>query len=114
MAGKPGTIDEYLAPLDADKRAVLEELRRMIRDALPGAEECISYGMPAFRKNGVLFCFGAAKNHCALYGNTSGADNDDLTGYAVSNGTIRFQPDKPLPESLVRKLVLARLAKNGV
>lgn len=113
MTGKPGTIDEYLAPLDADKRAALEELRRMIRRIVPDALECISYGMPAFRHNGTLICFGAAKNHCALYGNTLGATEDDLEGFSVSNGTVRFRPDNPLPESLVRKLVLARVAEKA-
>ena len=58
------TIDDYLAPLPADQRAALEALRRQILAAAPGAEECISYGMPGFRRHGVLVWMGAAKKHC--------------------------------------------------
>ena len=66
-ASKPRTIDEYLAVLDADKRA-LEKLRKAIRAAVPEAKECISYQVPAFRLHGKLFvAFGAAKNHCSFY-----------------------------------------------
>ena len=65
MATKSSTIDEYFAALSDDKRAALEKLRKTIRAAAPDAEECISYGVPAFRHNGALVSFGAAANHCA-------------------------------------------------
>ena len=69
MAKKPVTIDEYLAGLDATNRAALQKVRRAIRAAAPGAEECISYGMPAFRLNGKLIAgFRAAANHCSNVG----------------------------------------------
>ena len=111
---KPGTIDEYLASLSSDKRAALERLRKIIRAAAPGAEECISYQIPAFRLDGRgLVWFGAAANHCAIYG-VVGADKGGLEDYDTSGrGTIRFRPDKPLPAALVRKLVKARIAKNA-
>jgi uncharacterized protein YdhG (YjbR/CyaY superfamily) len=109
------TIDEYLAPLPADKRAALQWLRRHIRAAAPGAEECISYGIPAFRLDGTLLVhFGAAARHCAFYAGTVIEDHArDLAAYDTSKGTIRFQPDAPLPAALVRKLVRAQIARHA-
>lgn len=116
MAGKPKTIDEYLAALSADQRAALQKLRRAIRAAAPKAEECISYSLPAFRLNGrMLVAFGARANHCAFYpmsSSTVEAHERELKAYATSKGTIRFDPAKPLPAALVRKLVKARIAEN--
>jgi uncharacterized protein YdhG (YjbR/CyaY superfamily) len=116
MSAKPKTVDEYLAAVSADKRAALEKLRKAIRAAAPKTEECISYGLAAFRLNGKpLVAFGATANHCALYpmsSSTVSAHKDDLKGYDTSKGAIRFQADKPLPAALVRKLVKARIAEN--
>ena len=109
------TIDEYLAALDDSQRTALEKLRKMIRAAAPRAEECISYGVPAFRLNGLLVAFGARPNHLAFYpmsANTVADYKDELKDYLTSKGTIRFQPDKPLPATLVRKLVRSRIAEN--
>ena len=117
MADKAQTVDEYLAGQPRDKRAALEALRKTIRDAAPGAEECISYGLPAFRFEGkTLVGYGAAAKHCALYPMSSTiveAFQDDLKGYSTSKGTIRFQAEDPLPEELVRRLVKARMAENA-
>lgn len=112
---KEKTFDTYLAALDPDKRSALEKLRKAIRAAAPKAEECISYGVPAFRLNGkFLVALAAATNHCSFYpGSALQAFGADLKGYETSKGTIRFQPTKPLPSSLVRKLVKARMAKGG-
>jgi uncharacterized protein YdhG (YjbR/CyaY superfamily) len=116
MAAKPQTIDEYLATVDADKRTALQKLRKAIKAAAPKAQECISYGLAAFRLDGrPLVAFGAAAKHCAFFpmsGNTVRDHKDDLEGYDTSKGTIRFDADKPLPASLVRKLVKARIAEN--
>lgn len=114
--GKPRTIDEYLAALSEDKRAALQKLRKTIRAAAPKAEECISYGLCAFRQGGMLVGFGATKSHCAFYlmsGTTVEAHKRELRGYDTSKGTIRFEADKPLPAALVRKLVKARIVENG-
>ena len=114
---KPSGIDAYLAALKADQRRALETLRRTIRAAAPGSEECISYRLPAFRgKDGMLVAFGATGNHCAFYLMSSTVLDDfekDLEGHDTSKGTIRFQPEKPLPAALVRNLVRARLAENA-
>jgi uncharacterized protein YdhG (YjbR/CyaY superfamily) len=109
---KPKTIDQYLAALPTDQRVALQKLRKQILAAAPRAEECISYQLPAFRLDGrVLVWFGAAKDHCSFYpGGIVAAFKDDLKNYNTSKGTIRFQPDKPLPAVLIRELVKARIA----
>ena len=113
----PKTIDEYLAGVNADQRAALEKLRQTIRAVAPQAEECLSYGLAAFRLNGrPLVAFGATANHCAFYpmsSTTVEAHRAELDGYDTSKGTIRFQPDDPLPAVLVRKMVKARIAENA-
>lgn len=113
---KPKTIDDYLASLPPDERKALEKLRMAVLAAAPGAEECFSYGMPAFRFEGkVLVAFAARSNHCALYpmsGLTVEAHAADLEGYDTSRGTIRFKPARPLPDRLIRTLVKARIAEN--
>ena len=120
MASKPmtkvKTVDEYLAGLSDDKRVALQKLRKTIRAAAPRAEECISYQLPAYRLNGMLVAFGATANHCAFYpmsASTVAAHREALKDYDTSKGTIRFQPDNPLPAALVRKLVKARIAENA-
>jgi hypothetical protein len=117
MTAKPRTIDEYLAGVDDDQRAALNRLRRVIQSAAPRAEECISYGLAAFRLDGrALVAFGATRDHCAFFpmsGTTIAAHADRLGRYKTSKGTIRFQPDNPLPMALVRLLVKARIAENA-
>jgi uncharacterized protein YdhG (YjbR/CyaY superfamily) len=86
MPAKPKTIDAYLALLSDEKRAALEKLRRAISSAAPKAEECISYGVPAFRLGGrLLVAFGAATNHCAFYPGALPvkAHEDELEAYAA-------------------------------
>jgi uncharacterized protein YdhG (YjbR/CyaY superfamily) len=111
----PKTIDEYLAGVrDPDHRAALEKLRGQINVAAPKAEECISYQMPAFRQNGMLVWFGDAAKHCSFYPGSAAieAHKDELKNYGTSKGTIRFQPNRPLPAALVRKIVKERVAAN--
>jgi uncharacterized protein YdhG (YjbR/CyaY superfamily) len=112
---RAATIDEYLAPLSPGKRAALQWLRRQIQAAAPGADECISYGIPGLRLGGTpLVHFGAAAKHCAFYAGTVIEDHrHELAGYDTSKGTIRFQPDNPPPAALVRKLVKAQIARRA-
>jgi uncharacterized protein YdhG (YjbR/CyaY superfamily) len=110
----PAGIDDYLSRLTSDKRAALETLRRTIRSVIPAAEECISYGIPAFRWNGrVLVFFHAATNHCSFFPGAFPIElhKADLAGYKTSKGTVRFAVDKPLPATLVKKLVKARMVE---
>jgi uncharacterized protein YdhG (YjbR/CyaY superfamily) len=117
MRTKGNSIDEILDAAAPDHRAALEKLRRQIRAAAPGAVETISYGLPAFRLDGrALVAFGDAAGHCAFYpmsARTIAEHARELAGFDTSKGTIRFQPKKPLPAALLRKLVKARVAENG-
>ena len=110
------TIDNYLAGVTPDQRAALQKLRETIHTVTPNAEECISYGIPAFRLNGrSLVFFGAWANHCSFYPGSSTTlkkFRDDLKSFQITKGTIRFSPDNPLPLALVKKLVKARIAEN--
>jgi len=114
---KPKTIDEYLAGVNADHRGVPEKIRQTIHAVAPKAEECISYGIPAFRLNGrSLVFFGAWANHCAFYPGSSVTLKklrNELKGFQTSKGTLRFSPDKPVPVALVKKLLKARIAENN-
>ena len=112
---KPKTINDYLTNVSPGQRAALQKLRKTIRAAAPKAEECISYGLPAFRLNGFLVAFGAAANHCAFYPASSPIRiyKNELKDYETSKGAIRFQPDHPLPATLVRKMVKMRMAENA-
>ena len=116
MISKPRTIDEYLAGVSAEQRIVLEKLRETIHTVAPRAEECISYGIPAFRLNGrPLVFFGAWANHCSFYPGSSTTlkkFRGDLKGFQITKGTIRFSPDNPLPTTLEKKLIKARMAEN--
>jgi uncharacterized protein YdhG (YjbR/CyaY superfamily) len=115
MAARPHDIDAYLARLESDKRATLQKLRRDIAAAAPGAEECISYGIPTFRLNGrMLVSFGVGARHCAFYPGALPIRTlaRALAAYNTSIGTIRFPPGRPLPATLVRRLVKARIAEH--
>jgi uncharacterized protein YdhG (YjbR/CyaY superfamily) len=113
---KPRTIDEYLAGVSADQRIVLDKLRKTIHPVEPKFEECISYGIPAFRLNGrSLVFFGAWANHCSFYPGSSTtlkSFRNDLKSFQISKGTVRFSPDNPLPLALVKKLVKARISEK--
>ena len=116
MLTKPRTIEEYLAPLSKEKRGALEKLRRDIKSAAPKAEECISYQLPSFRLDGrMLVSFAAWANHCAFYPGSFPLEvhQKELKTYDTSKGTLRFPVDSPLPATLVRKLVKARITQNA-
>lgn len=113
---KPLDHDDYLARIPEVQRASLQRLREQVLKAAPGAEECVAWQMPSFRADGrLLVCYAAARRHCSLYPMSSDLMEEmagDLAGLDTSKGTIRFQPDRPLPAALVRKIVRARLAEN--
>lgn len=105
-------IDAYLACLEEPKRSTLEALRRSILAVAPDAEECISYGMPAFRVDGkVVAGFAAFKKHLAYLphsGEVLAALGDRLDGYERTSGSLHFPVDEPLADDLVRSLVEAK------
>ena len=113
--GAPQDVDEYLAGVPEPARSTLNKVRAAIRTAVPpGTTETISYGMPAFKHNGVLVWYAAFSNHCSLFptGAVIEAFKKELKGFSTSKGTIQFSTEKPLPAALVKKMVKARVAQS--
>jgi uncharacterized protein YdhG (YjbR/CyaY superfamily) len=109
------TVDDYLAALPAKERAVLQELRKVIKSAAPQAEEVISYKIPLYKHHGHLVGFAAFKSHCSLFVTNSAVQTQfakELEPYDVKNTAIHFSVEKPLPAALVKKIVKARIAEN--
>jgi uncharacterized protein YdhG (YjbR/CyaY superfamily) len=111
-------VDSYLAGVEEPKRTTLEQLRQNILVALPNAQECISYGMPAFKVEGKTVAgFAAFKNHLSYLphsGSVLAALEPELAGYAHTKGSLHFPIDETLPTPLVNKLIMTRLAELGL
>ena len=110
----PKTIDAYLARIPEPALSTLQKTRASIRAALPpAATETISYKIPAFRHGEIVIWFAAFADHCSLFptGRVIEQFKDHLKPYAISKGTIQFPTDKPLPATLIKKMVKARLAQ---
>jgi uncharacterized protein YdhG (YjbR/CyaY superfamily) len=107
-------VAEYIAMYPAPIRKGLGLLRKTIKKAAPGAEETISYQMPAYRLNGMLVFFAAAKSHYGFYPTSSPmtAFREKLKPYETSKGAIRFPLDKPIPIKLVTEIVKWRVQEN--
>lgn len=104
-------IDAYLATLDETKRATLEVVRERILAVIPNAEQCISYGMPAFRVDGkVLAGFAAFKNHLAYlpHSGTVLSEIPELKNFKSTQGSLHFEIDQPLSFDLIEKLIEVR------
>jgi len=111
----PKNVNEYLARVPEPARSTLQKIRVAIQSVVPpGATETISYGMPAFKYKGILVYFAAFSNHCSLFPTALAIEQfkNELKGFQTSKGTIQFTTDKPLPTSLVGKMVKARIAQN--
>lgn len=111
MASKE--VDRHLAKVPEPHRGTLQALRLSILEIIPDAEEVISYGFPGYKLNGKIICgFDAFKNHCSFFPHSSLVIPElekDLVNYKTSKGALQFPIDKPLPKTLVRKLIRTRL-----
>jgi len=109
------TVDEYLARVPAGQRALLEKLRKTIKATAPKAVEVISYQIPSYKYHGMLVGFGAAKDFCSFFVMSSTFLSDhkeELKEFDTTKSAIHFSAERPLPASLVKKLVKERMAQN--
>jgi uncharacterized protein YdhG (YjbR/CyaY superfamily) len=110
------TVSEYLSQVPEPARSTLERVRALIRSVVPReAEEVISYGIPAFKCKKVVVWYAAFSDHCSLFPTAAVIEKfkEDLKAYTISKGTIQFPVDQPLPATLVKAIVKARLAQIG-
>jgi uncharacterized protein YdhG (YjbR/CyaY superfamily) len=110
----PKDIDEYIAGFPHDVQEILEKMRATIRRAAPGAEETISYQIPTFILKGNLVHFAAFKKHIGFYPTSTGIEKfkDQLSVYEGGKGSVKFPLDKPVPFSLISKIVRFRVKEN--
>jgi len=108
------TIDEYHKIFSEDVRTILQRLRKIIKQAAPQAVEVISYNMPAFKLNKVLVYYAVHKTHIGLYPTPSPIMffKDELVKFNTSKGAIQFPINKPLPTTLIKKIVRYRVAED--
>jgi uncharacterized protein YdhG (YjbR/CyaY superfamily) len=108
------SVDEYIAAQPETVQSLLQRIRSAIALAAPDATEKISYQMPTFYLNGNLVHFAAFKNHIGFYPTASGvkAFEQELSGYKYAKGSIQFPTDRPLPLTLIRKIVKFRVEEN--
>ena len=104
--GKIETIDQYIGEQEESVRPYLNEVRQIIRSAIPEAQEKISWSMPTYWKGRNIIHFAASKKHLGLYPGGEAAEvfAEKLSGYEVSKGTIRLPYTKPLPEALIAEI----------
>ena len=112
--GSFSSVDEYLALHEGSVKTGLELIRKTIKKAAPGAEEMISYHMPAYKLNDMLVYFAATKTHYGFYPTSSpmAAFKEKLKSYETSKGAIRFPMDKPIPIKLITEIVKWRVKDN--
>lgn len=117
MPDNEQAIEAYLKAVAEPAQTALRKLREQIAAAAPGAEQVLNYGVPMFRLDGKnLVSLGAAKAHCSFYVQSLKVMADfapELTAFETTKGGIKFQPGKPPPAALVKKLVKARIAENA-
>jgi uncharacterized protein YdhG (YjbR/CyaY superfamily) len=111
------SVEDYLAGLPEEPRAALQRLRDTIRSAAPGSSETISYQIPTVKLHGrALVAYAAFKDHCSLFPMSMrviDAHALELKPYRASKGTLHFDPARPIPAALVKKLVKARIDENA-
>ena len=116
-SASPKNIDEYLAGVPEPAQTTLEKMRAIIQSALPSqATETISYGIPAFKLKKTLVYFAAFAKHCSFFPTAAIIEEfkEELAGYSTSKGTVQFPSDKPMPATLVKKMVKARVANHNI
>jgi len=111
---KPKNIEEYIASFPENTQIALEQLRSIIRQEAPNAEEAISYGMPSFKLNGNMIWFGAFSKHIGFYPKVTETDalSKELSNYKGTKGSVHFPLNSPLPVELISEMVRVRFSLN--
>ena len=114
MITKPLDIDEYISSFPIETQIILEQVRATIKEVAPQAEEVISYGMPAFKLNGMLVWFAGYKHHIAFYPKASAiaAFKKELSVYKGAKGSVQFPLTKPMPLEIIKRMVEYRITEN--
>jgi len=108
-------IDHYIATFPAPLQELLQQVRQAILQAASGAEECISYAMPAYKLNGkALVYFAGYKNHIGFYATPTGhtAFAEALSKYKQGKGSVQFPVTEPMPLELIKRIVEFRISEN--
>ncbi len=110
----PKNIDDYISAFSPDIQSILKKIRQTVRKNAPGAQEIISYRMPAFRLNGILLYFAAFRNHIGLFPPVTGDASLEkaLARFAGPKGNLKFPLDKPVPYGLIQRIVKLRVKQN--
>ena len=110
----PQTVDDFIAGFPAEIQSILQQIRSIIRETVPDAEEVISYKMPTYRLHGNLVHFAAFKHHIGFYPAPTGVEafEEELAPYQHAKGSIRFPLDRSIPYDLIRKIVEFRVKEN--
>lgn len=110
MNPKPNSIQEYFSWFPPEIQAKLQQMREILLQAVPEAEEVISYHMPAFKTSEVLVYYAAAKSHLGYYPTSSGVINfkEELAGYVTSKGAIQLPYNQELPAQIIRDIAQFR------
>lgn len=103
-------VKKYFDRQEPLQKDILEKIRQLIKKTVPGAEELMNYGVPAFRLGGKLILYAAFKKHVGLYPTPEMIKNfqAELKGYKTSKGTIQFSLDEPMPYDLIIKIVRSK------
>jgi len=114
--GMVSSIEEYVALFPPNVQAILREIRRVIKEAAPEAEEKISYRMPTFYLNGNLVHFAAHTNHIGFYPTPSGIEafKDELSSYKWAKGSVQFPLDRPMPFDVIKRIVEFRVKESSI
>lgn len=108
------TVDQYIAGFRGNLRARLKAIRKAVRQSAPGADEVISYGIPAYKLKGIVVYFAAHTQHIGMYPapRAEAMFKKELAAYGGGKGTVQFPHDEPIPLALVRRIVAFRVKHN--
>jgi len=109
------SVEDYLAGIPEVPRAVLEDVRAVLRETVPDGVESISYGMPTVKLGGrMLLSYAGFAKHCSLFpasGDVMAALGDELAPYFVEKATLRFSPSAPMPRDLLERVIAVRVVE---